>query len=468
MIDFEVIPTPALHRAQILLEEYVLPGYNPECNSPRHGPGAVAGGERKNNKWKFSTLYLSMHQEWPYYEYLFGVRSAIQCSTTRSARSLPLQLAANASLYRAMRRVEEPTARMLFVPKDSRGPRIISCEPKELMYVQQGVARHLMSFIERCEYTRGHVNFVDQSINANLALEASASRRYATIDLSDASDRVSTQLVTYLYPRRISKKWLALRSTATLLPSGEVLPLRKFAPMGSALCFPVESLTFWAIAVGCVWEHTGDLRRSCDSVYVYGDDIIVADEYNEIVVNALESVFLKVNRKKTFAGNCPFRESCGTDGLKGQEVTPLRIRVNPPQRPSDGTAIAAWIMYAQHAIHISPRRSAACLRIVESLIGRIPRTLCEQQFISIVDPTNYWEVNDFSDATWDPSLCYYVTKQYTLQQRKRISAIAPYARLQNNLILGTEGDPSLVVDRSSTQIRKRRCFISYAWRTKAG
>lgn len=436
--------------------------YVPTCITPRHGPGAVAGGEKLNGKWNFSTLYQSLHKEWPYYEYLFGVRSSVRTDRHSSARSLPLQLAASVGSYRNMRRVSTPRSRLLFVPKDSRGPRAICCEPLELMYIQQGVARHLMSYIERHPYTRGHVNFIDQSVNAHLAKEASSTREWATIDLTDASDRVGIQLVRSLFPPRVVKKWLALRSTEILLPNGEVLQLEKFAAMGSALCFPVESLTFWVISVARVWEHVRDLRRALESVYVYGDDIIIKDEYTSMVVEALEDVGLLVNKKKSFSGTCPFRESCGIEALAGHDVTPLRIKTCPPQRPSDGPAIFAWAQYASNAIDIAPRRSAALIEVIEKLVGRVPRTPIKQSFLSIVDPTEFWGLEQFPNPLWDPHLCYYKARLTTLKTRRTLSPIGSYARLQSDLTVGaTEGDPSLVVDRSSTLIRKSVCFITY-------
>lgn len=458
---YPIVPSPVLWRAQLLLDDY-MDGYNPSrCLHPRHGPGAVSGGERGNQKWNFSTLYASLHAEYPYYDYHFGTRSLVYDKFARQAKSRPIQLAALAKQYLRMKKSAYPVARLLFVPKDSRGPRIISCEPKELMYVQQGVARDLMVYIESHPYTKGHVNFTEQSINANLALEASASRKWATIDLSDASDRVGCDLIRHLFRSEIVKKWFALRSTATQLPNGFHLPLRKFAPMGSALCFPVESLVFWSLAVACVWEHTGDLALALDSVYVYGDDIVVRDEYYRIVVGALESVHLKVNRSKSFHGDDPFRESCGIDALNGFDVTPLRIRNFPASRPSDGQAIAAWVKYAENSVYLAPRRSEQLLRSVEKLVGRIPRVAFPQPFLSIVHPEQAWDITQYPSPVWDPAACYYTSKLIVLKARKTRSEFDSWWKLQSQLISWSEADPSLVVARSATQIRKRQCFITY-------
>lgn len=306
---FELPVDTVMVRAQLLMEEWSQ-GYHPECPDPTHGPGAVAGGEKHSQKWVFDTRYESVHKEWPYWEYLFPVRSVGATGESQSRdiwscnipRAQPVQLAACAASFRAMRREAEPTARMLFVPKDSRGPRIISCEPKELMYIQQGVSRHLVKYITRHRYTKGHVNFDDQTVNGKLALEGSKSLEWATLDLSDASDRVSCELVNYLFPKRVTTKWFALRSTATVVNNSQRIRLRKFAPMGSALCFPVESLVFWAIAVATIWKIVGDRDLATQLVYVYGDDIIVANDYAKEVMLQLELAGLKVNQEKSAYG----------------------------------------------------------------------------------------------------------------------------------------------------------------------
>lgn len=461
LLSFNTPQDPSVFRAQLLMEDY-LRHYNVSCDHPKHGPGAVAGGERHNEKWCFSTLYASVHAEFPYWDYIYPVRSALPRSVSGfSRRTWPLQLAANGNAYRALKREPAPTAKLLLVPKDSRGPRVISCEPKELMYLQQGVSRSLMSFIENHPYTRGHVNFQDQTVNGRLALEGSHSRELDTIDLSDASDRVSVELVTYLFPRHVSRKLLALRSTATLLPDGRKIPLAKFAPMGSALCFPVESLVFWALAVGTILNSTNDLRLSLASVYVYGDDIIIANGFTEQVIKTLERCCLKVNVQKSFMGAHPFRESCGVDAFKGHDVTISRVKNLPPQRSCDGAAIIAWLKYAENDQYTMPRRSCYMLDVVERYTGPIPRVPFPQAFLSIVTRDGHWSREDYN-AKWDGDSCYWVAKLLRAKNRKVESPIPGWARLQRNLVQGVlEGSPTQVVDKASTQISKRNCKITY-------
>lgn len=203
----------------------------------------------------------------------------------------------------------EPTARLSFVPKDSRGPRAICMEPHERMYVQKGLQTLLYDHIERYSPAKGYINFTDQGVNQRLAYEASISGAYATIDLKDASDLVSWNLLRLL----VSPVWFrALQSTRSpivTLPSLSTIQINKFASMGSALCFPLEAMLFWSIA-----------KTVCPEVYVYGDDIIVPNEFATDVITALTAYGLAINFDKTLTTGL-FRESCGAEYYDGYDIT---------------------------------------------------------------------------------------------------------------------------------------------------
>lgn len=449
---------PVIFFGQIMLDR-LFEGFDPKDIRPRHGPGAVFGGEKGNQKWSWTTKYTSLHTVYPYFEYHFGVRTAIFDSLTRCRRNIPLYLLRALKHYRSLTEVPEPTNRLLFVPKDSRGPRSIATEPKELMFIQQGLGRRMMKFIERHPLTRGHVNFSSQEINQNLALEASATKGWATIDLKDASDRVSCQLVKLLFPNRITTCLMALRSTAVELPDGSSLPLLKYASMGNALCFPVEALVFWAVAVASIRENTGCDDRALQSVYVYGDDLIVDDAYYGLVVEALTRVGLKVNAHKSFHGDDPFRESCGVEAFNGHDVTPFRVRVAPPMRPSDGNALVAWLAYANNSRPTSSRRSRYCLDLVQGIVGDLPVTALPRAYLSYIDPDKEWDTSLYPSLKWDSDLQVYTSRLLTVKSRQRSDVHPGDSRILADLLIGGEGDPSKVVDRQSTQIRTRRVII---------
>jgi hypothetical protein len=108
------------------------------------------------------------------------------------------------------------------------------------------------------------------------------------------------------------------------LPDGRVIALKKFAPMGSALCFPIETLIFAAICQYVTREH-----GVTEDYSVFGDDIIVPTQCVDDVLYVLEVLGFRANRSKSFSdSNCWFRESCGGEYCDGYDVTPMRVSRN--------------------------------------------------------------------------------------------------------------------------------------------
>jgi hypothetical protein len=289
----------------------VLVNEDPTDIVPSHGGGSTAC---RTPNWKKHhrrlMYYEKLDEVYPYSDYFFN-------SSTHLADEMQrLQEAENMGV---------PQARVLLVPKDSRGPRVISCEPAELMFIQQGIMRKLYGILENHRLTRGFVNFEEQRINRMLAEQASKDGGLATLDLSDASDRVSLELVRRVFPANWFRCLNACRSEDTVLPTGEVITLNKFAPMGSSCCFPVEALVFWACAVASIFPYGRISEKKIPPVWVYGDDIVIEPEYFELVTRGLECVGLKVNKDKSYWRG-PFRESCGGDYHCGVDVTPVRVR----------------------------------------------------------------------------------------------------------------------------------------------
>jgi len=284
----------------------VLGGLDYADIKPAHGPGAVATGERGNAKYLFERKFQRLHAVYPYYEYF---------SPSLTGRHHGF------SWYKRLRPEINPIAKVILVPKDSRGPRLISMEPLEIQWIQQGLMRLVTARVEKHPLTRGKVSFEDQSLNQDSALKGSVSRSIATMDLKDASDRISLQLFRALFPQECVRRFEACRSVATILPDGRMQSLSKFAPMGSALCFPVLALTVWALAEATLRS----MRLSTSEVRVFGDDLIVPSEGYSEVCRTLHSFGLLVNLDKSFVAG-PFRESCGMDAFNGVQVTPIRVK----------------------------------------------------------------------------------------------------------------------------------------------
>lgn len=222
--------------------------------------------------------------------------------------------------------VSRNTAKVILVPKDSRGPRLISCEPCENQFVQQGIASYMIDKIEGHSFSGGQVNFTDQSINRRLAKEGSVSREWSTLDLKDASDRVSMQLVEQVFRgSTLLQDLRSARSQYTFLPDGRKVFLHKHAPMGSALCFPVMAWTLYVLAYSGLVLLGFDAEQVRSGVFVYGDDIVCRTEYARLIIKILENYHLKVNTAKSFIDS-PFLESCGMDSFNGHDVTPIKLR----------------------------------------------------------------------------------------------------------------------------------------------
>jgi hypothetical protein len=208
----------------------------------------------------------------------------------------------------------EPTARFALVPKDSRGPRGICMEPHERMFCQKGLQEILYDFIEHRSPARGRINFTNQSINRALAASGSFDRSYATIDLSDASDRVPWHVIASICPTDWLPFLVATRSAVASVPGHGDIELKKFAAMGSALCFPIEAMFFYSI-----------VKTITDDVYVYGDDIIVPNGLFDAVCSKLSAYGLVVNSTKSLHKG-RFRESCGAEYYGGCDISVLRLK----------------------------------------------------------------------------------------------------------------------------------------------
>lgn len=336
--------------------------------TPRHGPGAVATKQKLQDKFRWSNISSKITEVYPLDEYFYASlghfcdsvdyedykTKSYTNSTTHDDAHISNNgkpLSGNASLYHVWKNQIKTCvltssitdmslpARVILVPKDSRGPRLISCEPVDYQWIQQGLARAIVCLVESHPLTKWNVHFTDQQPNQFGALLGSESGKYATLDLNEASDRVSVALVRSLFPSHVFTYLEACRSLATELPDGRVITLQKYAPMGSALCFPILALTVWSLLYAAA--PNDDTR---ESILVYGDDVIVPTAYAENAMNILESFGLKINQDKSCTKGF-FRESCGVDAFKGVNVTPVRIRTVWSHSPSPDS-YSSWVSYA--------------------------------------------------------------------------------------------------------------------------
>lgn len=322
---------------------------------PRHGPGSVAERLSAEDKWKFPSWLSSLEGVFP---------SSLYASHNGLRAPIP-----------AVDLEEEPPVRVAFVPKTVRGPRVIAMEPYARQFAQQAVARMIYDCLRK-SWPR-QLNLFDQGTNQSLAREGSLSGNLATLDLSEASDRLANDLVSELFSEfsYLSEALIACRSTKALLPSGDVIALRKFASMGSALTFPIQSMVFFSIAVMGLGVDTstspGEIRRlaKASRISVFGDDIIVPTTNYLATCSLLHSFGLKVNTRKSY-GHGMFRESCGGDFFRGEDVTIVRLRKDIPSCKRDAQAVSSFASFRNLSYGRGMWRTA---RKCDALLSRILR-----------------------------------------------------------------------------------------------
>lgn len=225
--------------------------------------------------------------------------------------------------------------RFTTVPKDSTKDRGIAVEPSVNLFYQLSFGKVMKKRLKHAG-----LNLQDgQAIHRQVACEASKEGSFATIDLSNASDTVSTNLVRLVLPHQWFDALSALRSPYTLL-DGKWVKLEKFSSMGNGYTFELETAIFAAISMA-VMQTLGTTPFPGVNLFVYGDDIIVPNSVAPCVLSALRYLGFTPNGKKTFL-NGPFKESCGGDYFNGVDVRPFQLE-DTPLEPQHFIAMANGI-----------------------------------------------------------------------------------------------------------------------------
>ncbi len=285
---------------------------------PKHGPGSTADKLLGNRKYNQSEWTTRLEEIFPHGEYL------------TSSWSLFLSELSHVTLLEPG--AERPV-KVITVPKTLKTPRIIAVEPTCMQYMQQGILEAMVEGIEQDDICSNLIRFDDQTPNQILASEGSKFGTLATLDLSEASDRVSNQHVRSLLRNHshFMRAVDATRSRKADVPGHGVLRLAKFASMGSALCFPFEAIVFTTVIFMGIEKVLNrhitkkDVKSFFGKVRVYGDDIIVPVEYVSSVIDELENFGFRVNVNKSFWTG-KFRESCGKDYYDGHDVSVVKVR----------------------------------------------------------------------------------------------------------------------------------------------
>jgi hypothetical protein len=170
-----------------------------------------------------------------------------------------------------------------------------------------------------------------------MARDGSISGKYATIDLSSASDTVAESFAYYVLPDCYLRYTRRYRNTYMSI-NGDWLIKRMFATSGDPLCFDTEAMIFLSIALAC-----GDIVSTFTGIdylspAVYGDDIVIDNRLFETMMDILRILRFIPNGEKSF-GTGGYRESCGVEYYYGYDVStiywPRAFVADPRMKPQN-------------------------------------------------------------------------------------------------------------------------------------
>jgi len=453
--------TDLFHKISDLLWGNVLgQGYDPVRYIPKHGPGQTAEHISGNRKYAHRCWHERLEPFFPSDIYLMA---SLEHATDDTDGLNTVQYVPEE---------QELPVRIVCVPKTLKGPRIIAIEPVCMQYAQQALSERIIRSIETSKLTGGHINFSDQSINQKLAIKASEDTLMATLDLSSASDRVPLSLVSLMLDCNpdVRDAALACRSKAAQMPSGEIIHLKKFASMGSALCFPIESMYFFSVILTALFKKYKlpvtfrNIYKMSRKVYIYGDDIIIPVNEVDAVTETLTSFYCKVNAHKSF-WNGNFRESCGMDAYMGECVTPTYIRQVRPSNRGEATQIISWVETRNHFYKKGYWRTADYMKsVVESVVGILP-TIRENS------PGLGWisYLKEYSKDRWNKKLCRYEVRTYVASPVYRKDVLKGWSALLKCFLnmerRPSEGQQSVDSEHLKRSPRSGTVSIKRRWTT---
>lgn len=270
-------------------------------------------------------------------------------------------------------RIVERGNRFFTVPKTALTLRGACLSPNVNIFLQSGVGGYLRNRLKKVNIhiddPQGNLWTINGFTTADrhklIAASASVNDEYATIDLSDASNTISKELVKLLFPSDWHALLCDLREEFVQRPDKRWQQLEMFSAMGNGFTFEVETLIFYALARAVVGD-TG-------LVSVFGDDIIVPDADSSSVIAALKWAGFQINKTKTFTSG-PFRESCGGDFFAGVPVRAYYAK-ELPAAPEQWIAMANGLRRCAFADPRTEHRWSYIRRAWFAVLDAIPRPL---------------------------------------------------------------------------------------------
>jgi len=287
-------------------------------------------------------------------------------------------------------------SRLSFVPKTALIDRAICIEPRWNVYLQLGIG----GLIEKRLKRYGMVLIRDQSRNSSFARRAWTDG-LATIDLSSASDTISTNLVLDLLAD-CDPLWLDLimksRCSHTVY-RGRVIRLEKISSMGNGYTFPLESAIFYAFA----WAAARVSGCRVPDITVYGDDIIVPRSCSSLLIESLQAFGFMVNTKKSFTSG-DFFESCGQDYYRGREVRPVFLKETVTDLASAFVFHNKLVAWASRGLPPGTYNSTR-LVLADIVASEIPRAARRYGPVTVGGvlhgPSDRWQVRQPKERSWE-------------------------------------------------------------------
>jgi len=217
--------------------------------------------------------------------------------------------------------------RLCFVPKDDKISRCICVEPSLNMFFQLGLGYILE---QRLNSYFGIDMSLQPERNRKLAFQGSSGIDSSiTIDLSSASDSISTRMLEWALPRWFFDQLKKYRSDKCQFPDGSIHELNMVSTMGNGFTFPLQTMLFSCMVLASarlcgvkLHNPRGDFSGNWG---VFGDDIICPAEIARQVLFLIDYTGFQINKDKTFVEG-PFRESCGADFFRGRNIRGVYVK----------------------------------------------------------------------------------------------------------------------------------------------
>lgn len=265
-------------------------------------------------------------------------------------------------------------AKVSLVPKSYKDLRTMRPEGTVNSWFCQMIAKHLTDILKvNCNICLGSQPEVHRALAKLGSLDPELF--IATIDWSEASDRIWTSLVQNIFTEGHAPQWYnfmhevcrvgksSMVFTVDAEQFKEILPLldsecdswtavkldkregthfevscvfqcSMFANMGNPITFPLQTLIFWAFLTSCgeiYCEDTGEIYDALQWPSCFGDDGIIDSRIFSVVQHYAPMLGWKLNAGKSFVEG-GFRESCGGDYYYGRYVRPFCSK-RPPLDP---------------------------------------------------------------------------------------------------------------------------------------